>query len=331
MDLEPRRPWPEPAHGSRTSPGTWSKSVLWIMRWRGRLRAGRIGCLLILLVIAALWVLGRAVDGVTALFSDHPAPVAGRPFDTVPPARPASSGSPAIDRIVLRGKLIVAIQEAPGLVQRSPDSGDYTGFDVALLGLIARDLGVDPARTSFKPLATSSREAALGRAEADLVLGGYEITAARSAKVGIAGPYLVRPLRLAVPATSPVTGLNSLGHGEVCAPADSAAAAALADRGVGLQTRATLSACANLLGKRVEAIAGDQAAVAALLSQAPGTLRVVGEPLGTTEYGIGLPPGDPLLRERVTAVLRHAIDDGTWARLYAEYLGTPVPSPPVLR
>ncbi|MBV9162921.1 MAG: transporter substrate-binding domain-containing protein [Pseudonocardiales bacterium] len=313
------------------SPGTWAESVRGIMHRRGRLRPRRIGCLFILFVIAALWVLGRAVGEVSALFSNHPAPVAGKPFDTVVPARPARSGSPTIDRIALRGKLIVAIQEAPGLAQRSPNSDDYTGFDVALLGLIARDLGVDPARTSFKPLAASSREAALGRAEADLVLGGYEITAAHSAKVAIAGPYLVRPLRLAVPATSPVTGLNSLGSGEVCAPADSAAAAVLADRGVGLQTQATLRACASLLGRRVEAIAGDQAAVAALLSQAPGTLRMIGEPLGTTEYGIGLPPDDPLLRERVTAVLRHAIDDGTWARLYAEYLGTPVPSPPVLR
>ena len=331
MDLEPRRPWRKPAQGSTPWPGTWSESVLGIMRWRGRLRPGRLGCLLILLVIVTLWVLGRAVDGVTALFSEHSAPVAGRPFDTVAPARPASSGSPTIDRIALRGKLIVAIQEAPGLAQRSPGSGSYTGFDVALLGLIAPELGVDPARTSFKPLVASSREAALGRGEVDLVIGGYEITAARSAKAGIAGPYLVLPLRLAVPATSPVTGLNSLGHGEVCAPADSSAAAALADRGIGLQTRATLGACADLLGGRVEAIAGDQAAVAALLSQVPGTLRMVGEPLGSTEYGIGLPPGDPLLRQRVTAVLRHAIDDGTWARLYAEYLGTPIPSPPVLR
>jgi glutamate transport system substrate-binding protein len=301
------------------------------MRWRRRLRPKRVGCLLIVLVIAALWVLSQAVHGVTALFRDDPPPVAGGPFDTLAPARPASSGSPTIDRIALRGKLIVAIHEVPGLAQRTPDSGGYTGFDVALLGLIARDLGVDPARTTFKPLPASSREAAAGTADVDLVLGGYEITAARSAKVGIAGPYLVRPLRLAVPATSSVTGLNSLGHGEVCAVANSPTAAALADRGVALQTRATLGACTNLLGSRVEAIAGDQDAVAALLSQAPGTLRVVGEPLGTTEYGIGLSLGDPLLRERVTAVLRHVIDDGTWARLYAEYLGTPVPIPPMPR
>lgn len=252
MDHEPQRPWPEPAHESTPAPGAWSLPK--IMRSRGRRRPRRLGCLLILLVIAAWWMLGRAVDGVSALFSDHPAVVAGSTFDTVAPARPARSGSPTIDRITSRGRLIVAIQEAPGLAARSPDSGGYTGFDVALLGLIARDLGVDPARTGFRPLAANNREAALGRAEVDLVLGGYEITAARSAEVGIAGPYLVSPLHLVVPTTSPVT-----------------------------------------------------------------------------EYGIGLPPGDPQLRERVTAVLRHAMDDGTWARLYTEYLGTPVPSPPVLR
>lgn len=217
------------------------------MRRRGWLRPRRIGYLLVLLlivVIVALWVLGRAVDGATDLFRDHPVPVAGNPFDTVAPASPASSGSPTIDRITRRGKLIVAIQEAPGLAQRSPSSGGYTGFDIAMLDLVTHDLGVDPTRTSFKPLAGGSREAALGRGEADLALGGYEITAARSAEVGIAGPYLV---------------------------------------------------------------------------------------LGSTEYGIALPPGDLVLRERVTAVLRRAIDDGTWARRYAQYLGTPVPDPPVLR
>ncbi len=304
--------------------------MLRVLRRRGWLRPRRLGCLLVLLLmlgVAALWVLGQVVD----VFRDPPVPVAGSPFDTVAPQRPASSGSPTLDRITQRGKLIVAIQEAPGLAQRSPGSGDYTGFDVALLGLIARDLGVDPAVTSFKPLAAGSREAAVGRGEADLVLGGYEITPQRRDEVGIAGPYLTRPLRLAVPANSPVTGLDSLGPGEVCAPAASPAAAALVAREVRLQNRATLEACVKLLGGRVAAIAGDQATVAAVVAKASGTLRIVGEPLGSIEYGIGLPPGDQVLRERVTAVLRHAIDDGTWARLYAEYLGTPVPSPPMPR
>lgn len=211
------------------------------MRRHGWLRPRRIGCLLVVVVIAAIWLVGRVVDEVNSLFS--PPPVAGNPLSPVTPARPASSGSPTIDRITQRDKLIVAIQETPGLAQRSSDPGGYTGFDIALLDLIARDVAVDPARTSFKPLPAGAREGALKRSEVDLALGGYEITAAPNTTVGIAGPYLV---------------------------------------------------------------------------------------LGATEYGIGLPPGDPVLRDRITATLRRAIDDGTWARLYAQYLGSPVPNPPAL-
>jgi ABC-type amino acid transport substrate-binding protein len=87
----------------------------------------------------------------------------------------------------------------------------------------------------------------------------------------------------------------------------------------------------GLLGSKVDAIAGDQAAVAAVLSQAPGTLRMLSDRLGTTEYGVGLPTGDPVLHDRITAVLQLAIDDGTWAHLYAQYLGSPVPAAPTLR
>lgn len=297
-----------------------------LMRRRGWLRPRRIGCLLVVLVIATMWLVGRAVDGINALFA--PPVVAGNPLGTAAAARPAGSGSPAIDRISQRGRLIVAIQDVPGLAQRSASSGSYTGFDIALVELIARDLGVDPARTSFKPLPAGVRDAALRRGEADLALGGYEITSARSDDVDAAGPYLARVVQLAVPMASQVSGVNSLRNRKVCAPEGSPAAAALAARGMAVQTRPTLADCAALLAGRVEAIAGDQASVAAVLSRAPGTLRVLSEPFGLTQYGIGLPPGDPVLHNRITAVLRHAIADGTWARLYAEYLGTPVPNPP---
>jgi glutamate transport system substrate-binding protein len=331
-DPAPRRAWLDPPPRPDQLPASRARSVVRLMRWRGWLRPRRIGCLLVVLIIAALWVLARAVEeGMTDLFKDRPAPVAGSPFDPVAPARPASSGSPTIDRAAQRGKLIVAIQEAPGLAQRSPSSGKYTGFDIALLDLLARDLGVDPAATSFKPLAASSREAALSRGEVDLVLGGYEITAARSAKVDVVGPYLVLPLRLVSSANSPVTDLDSLDQGKVCAPAGSPAAKALTDRGQRPQIRDTLGACVNLLGGPVAAIAGDQVTLSTVLAKAPGTLRVIGEPLGTTEYGIAVALGDHVLRERITAVLQRMIDNGTWTRLYTDYLGRPIPAPPRLR
>jgi ABC-type amino acid transport substrate-binding protein len=319
----------ERSPASSRSSRSWVWSAVGIMRRHGWLRPRRIGCLLIVLVIAAMWLVGRVVDGFNSLFS--PPPVAGNPLSTVSPPRPASSGSPVIDRITRRGRLIVAVQETPGLAQRSLGAGGYTGFDIALLDLIAHDLAVDPAWTSFKPLPAGTREAALARGEVDLVLGGYEITATPNSAVGVAGPYLVRPLLLAIPQASSVSSVNSLRHGAVCAPAGSPAVAALVSHGVAVQTRATLDACANLLDGRVEAIAADQVTLAGTLSRAPRTLRVLDEQLGSTEYGIGLPAGDPVLHDRITAVLRRTIENGTWARLYAQYLGNPVPKPPALR
>lgn len=299
----------------------------------GWLRPRRIGCLLvvaIMLVIAVLWALGSIANSVTAVFRDDPAPVPGSPFDTVAPAVPASSGSPTVDRVTQRGRLIVGVVESAGLAERSPD-GAYDGFDIALLELVADDLGVDPAATSIKPLPPGSREGALTRHDVDLIVGGYEITPQRRAEVGFAGPYLTSPLRLAVPAQSPVRGLDSLGGDSVCVARGSSAEAVLADRlGDRLATRGSLGACVNLLGRGVAAVAGDQAALRALPAVADDRLRLVGEPLATTEYGFGLPPGDEVLRDRVTAVLREAIEEDTWDQLYAEYLGTPVPTPPEL-
>jgi ABC-type amino acid transport substrate-binding protein len=228
----------------KQSPGSQVWSMLGIMHSRGWLRPRRIGCLLVVLVIAVMWLVGRAVEGITAQFNPPPPPVPGSPLDPVAPARPASSGSATIDRVREHGRLIVAFQETPGPAQRSSSSGGYTGFDIALLKMLAHDLGVDPARTNLKPIKASYRQKALVTGEADLIIGGYEITARQSSDVSTAGPYLVR---------------------------------------------------------------------------------------SNIEYGIGLPPGDVVLHDRITAVLRTMFDDGTWARLYRQYLGDPVPNPPVLR
>lgn len=242
-----QRTWPDPPPGSRPSRGRRAWQVYRELRRRGVLTVRRLGCavlVLIVVTVAALALLDRAADRITALFVDEPDVVAGSPFDTVAPSTPAGSGSEVVDRIAARDRLIVAVQQVPGLVQRDQATGDYTGFDIALLGLVARELGVDPERTTFKPLPAGIREGALERGEVDLVAGGYEMTDQRRAEVAFAGPYLVSP--------------------------------------------------------------------------------------DSTHYGFGLPAGDEVLRDRVQAALRTAVDDGTWARLYAEHLGTPVPAPPPL-
>lgn len=306
--------------------------VVRTLRRRGWLRGRRLGCgLLVLLLVAVLAgvVFNRATDAVSGALGLEPEPVGGNPLDTPTPAPDRGSGSPVIDRVTDRGRLIVAVQQVPGLAEREPGGTTYTGFDIALVDLVAEELSLDPADTSYKPLVDG--EGMLERGEADLVVGGYQMTPERAAVIGFAGPYLETPQRLAVAADSAATGLDSIGGGSVCAERDSPAATTLAPRlGERLITRTALGACANLLGRDVAALAGDQPALEALVAEDPDELRLAREPIGGTAFGIGLAPGDDVLRQRVSGVLQTAIDDGTWARLYAEHLGSPAPDPPQL-
>lgn len=326
-------PWPDPPPGPKPSPGTRAWAVLRRLRAGGWLRPRRIGCLLVvfvILLITALWVFASAVNGITAMFRNDPDPVQGGPWPSVTPTSPPSSGPAPVD-LINDGKLIVAVPPGFGSGERSPGLGNYAAFDLAVLELVAHDLGANSVSTD-KRVPTNIRTYMLTgpTKQADLAL--FEITPQRRTEVDIVGPYLVSDLLLAVPADSPVTGLDSLGDGDVCARGDSPAAAALADRMGGRpEEKASLGDCANLLGTRVAAIAGDEIALRALPAVETGKLRMVGEPLGKTEYGIGVPTGDEVLRERITAVLRKAVDDGTWARLYEKYLGAPVPTPPTIR
>lgn len=300
------------------------------LREGGWLRPRRIGCLLVLLLILliiVLWMVNSAISGVTAVIRNDPDPVQGGPFPTATPSD-APGRTPSTD-LINDGKLRVAVPEGFGPAKREPGAGNDAGFDLALLQLVADNLGAASVDTG-KQAPVKTRVGMLTRGEADLAL--FEITPQLQREVDIVGPYLVNDLRLVVPANSPITGLDSLGNGTVCAPRDSPAATELTGRpGERLITRAHLDNCADLLGTRVSGIVGDEIALRSLPTVANGELRMVGDPLGKVEYGIGVPPGDTVRHERVEAALRRAIDNGTWKQRYATYLGAPAPDPPALR
>ena len=74
---------------------------------------------------------------------------------------------------LLLGSVIAAFRVSPIPPLRWVGTSWVTVFrlPIALLDLVARGLGVDPERTSFKPLPAGSRAAALERGEVDLVAG----------------------------------------------------------------------------------------------------------------------------------------------------------------
>ncbi|HET9255408.1 MAG TPA: hypothetical protein VFO16_09430 [Pseudonocardiaceae bacterium] len=217
---------------------------------------------LVVLMYSTTWLAGWAFGGIASLlgYQSQPAPITGSPIPAGTPAGLVGSGasapsgpaarsdSPTIGSIFNhtmnhQGQLRVAIHESPGLAQlASSGSLRYTGFDIALLEVIAHGLGANPVLTTFKPSPdASSGETLLGTGDADLMIGDYKITALQKLDVSVAGPYLVR------------SGI---------------------------------------------------------------------------EYGIGLPARDPVFQERITEILRQAIKDGTWDRLYRQYFHDTPPAPP---
>ena len=68
-----QRSWPDPPPESRPPPGTRAWRVYRELRRRGVLTGRRLGCavlVLVLMAVAVLALLGRAADGVAALFVD---------------------------------------------------------------------------------------------------------------------------------------------------------------------------------------------------------------------------------------------------------------------
>ncbi|AHI00038.1 hypothetical protein KALB_6679 [Kutzneria albida DSM 43870] len=236
----------------------------------------------------------------------------------------AVSGSPTYDRIHQRGRITVALRtEQPGLAHRDPASGDYSGFEVDLARLVATKLGLTADQIQFKQLPPGAGLGSVSSGDADLYLGGATAEQGRSAQLLAAGPYLNAHLGLLYRQSGPaVTDPASAAGRRICSVSDSPAQAAARalkitdpDKLLGSNS---LADCVDQLGSgTVDAVVQDLPAVAGYAESDPTNLAAADLPGGQPlDYVVLLPGNDKPLRDRINQVLRAAIADGTWQRLY---------------
>jgi polar amino acid transport system substrate-binding protein len=92
----------------------------------------------------------------------------------------------ALTRIVERGVIQVGMTgEQPPLTMLSKD-GEFLGLDVALMRVLARNMGVE---AKFVQLPFGQLLPALEAGQVDVVMSGMTITPARVARVAFVGPY----------------------------------------------------------------------------------------------------------------------------------------------
>ncbi|MEU4340115.1 transporter substrate-binding domain-containing protein [Nocardia sp. NPDC023852] len=316
------------------------------------------GILIVLLVVTAL-ASGCASDSSAPLptrspeYTAPPLPAKAIPVLTdspVPPSpktpqcgdptaslRPTEAGGaargPVIDAIRARGRLLVGLDTGSNLFSyRDPVSGAVVGFDADIAREVARDLLGSPDMIEFRSLGSAERETALQNHTVDLVAKTMTINCERREKVAFSTVYLQAHQRVLAVKNSGINGLADLAGRRVCiVPGTTSLDHVRREQPTAtILTVPTWADCLVVLQQRqVDAVSTDDAILAGLASQDPYT-ELVGNSISVEPYGIGIPKGSDDLVRFVNGTLDRIRNDGTWSRIYHEYLTVlgPVPAPP---
>lgn len=204
----------------------------------------------------------------------------------------------------------------------APARGDQ-GFEVELAAALGRHFGVRMRRVQAP---YENLVPALDRGDFDLVLNGFEPTAARRAQVRFSRPYYVFQLQLSVgPGAGAVQRLEDL-RGQRLGVLGQSASHAWLQQQPGYEPvvyESNVTAYADVLSGRTAGSLADLPIARALRPQFPA-LRDVGEPFGAFHYCLAVRAGDSALRDALDGALGALLADGTLERIYRRWeLWTP--------
>src|ERR671911_627246 len=163
----------------------------------------------------------------------------------------------------------------------------------------------------------------LERGTVDLILSTMTINAERDLEIDFSEPYYIAQGRILVPKGSDIKGLEDLGGTSVCTALGSTYEETIRTEApdADLKLADTYSECLELLqNKAIDAISTDDVILTGMIIQ-DDTLEMVGDPLTTEPYGVGIKDGDKQLKDFVDGVLRNVEQDGRWEETYQKWVG----------
>ncbi|MFI2912263.1 ABC transporter substrate-binding protein [Streptomyces sp. PDY-4] len=208
---------------------------------------------------------------------------------------------------------------------QSEIDGKVQGFDVALIDLVADDLGVKQQilDTPFENFKTG---AFLNSGECDLAAAGMTITDERKKNVDFSDPYFNATQAVLVDKGSGVGSLADVKAKDVKLGAQAQTTGEDYAKGQGFDPVSFESSDAVLNGLRtgqVKAVVIDYPVVQGWLKdKANADAFRVAEQIDTgEEYGFTVKKGNTALREAIDKALADAEADGTYKKLYEKWIG----------
>ncbi|MFD9052923.1 ABC transporter substrate-binding protein [Streptomyces zaomyceticus] len=206
--------------------------------------------------------------------------------------------------------------------------GKVVGFDVALIDLVAKKLGVEQ-KVLDTPFENFKTGAFLNSGECDLAAAGMTITDERKKNVDFSVPYFDATQALLVGGKSGVRTLAEVKERKKKLGAQAGTTGESYAKGQGFDPVAFESSDAVLNGLRtgqVDAVVTDYPVVQEWLKdKAVADAFVLGQNIDTGEqYGISVKKGNDKLRAAVDRAIMDARADGTYDKLYEQWIG-PLP------
>jgi glutamate transport system substrate-binding protein len=226
-----------------------------------------------------------------------------------------------LGKIQERGEITIGVKfDVPPFGFKNPQTNEVEGFDVDMGRFIAEELGVEP---KFIEAISDNRIPFLERGTTDLILSTMTINAERDTEIDFSEPYYIARGRILVPMGSDIKGLEDLAGKGVCTALGSTYEETIREDApeADLKLVDTYSECLELLqNEAIDAISTDDVILTGMIIQ-DDTLEMVGDPLTTEPYGVGIKDGDKQLKGFVDGVLKKVEEDGRWEDTYQKWVG----------
>ncbi|WP_117208974.1 glutamate ABC transporter substrate-binding protein [Allorhizocola rhizosphaerae] len=223
-------------------------------------------------------------------------------------------------KIAQAGKITIGIKwDQPRFGLKGLD-GKFTGFDVEIGKLLAKELGLDPEKAiKWEESVTKAREDHIIHGRVDMVIATYTINAARKEKVAFAGPYYIagQDILVAKGDTS-ITGPDSFKEGtkKVCSVTGSTPAKTI-EQYVKDKAQIVLfdvyTKCLDALKKKqVDAVTTDNVILMGYVTQSPNDYQLVAKPFTKEPYGIGVKKDDTVFRNWINDKIEAFFSSGSY-------------------
>jgi len=251
----------------------------------------------------------------------------------------ASTGAtnPALANVVAGdGKtLTVATDATFAPMEYMNASNDFEGFDVSLMKAIAKDMG---AQIQFKNVEWDALVAGVSTnaGQFDMAASSMTITPERQKNILFSNPYFVSVQALAVPKGSSIKSVDDLKKGNKVAvqlgtTGHDWAKANLISKGIVVKPYTGGQDCFTAMrAGEVNAVIIDSPVAGNYTKQAAYNAISLGAIQGADKenYGFAFPKGSTKLADAVNKSLKNVIADGTYAKLYKQFVDDK--NPPIM-